>query len=65
MRNLLRFVGLAQQPTAEIRGLITDASGAAVPGAAIEVVNPATGLHREAASNDSGNYVFSILPAGN
>jgi len=77
MRKLLRpikllasgaflfVIALAQQPTAEIRGLITDASGAAVPDAAIEAVNPSTGLHREVSSNESGNYVFSILPPGN
>lgn len=64
LASLLPAVAVAQQPTAEIRGLVTDATGAAVPGAAIEVVNEATGLHREAASNESGNYVFSILPPG-
>src|SRR5690242_9393973 len=54
----------AQQPTAEITGIITDATGAAVPGALIEAVNSDTGLRRETTSNESGNYVFSVLPLG-
>ncbi len=57
-------VAVGQEPTAEITGLITDATGAAVPGAAVDVAHTATGLHWQATSNDSGNYVFSILPPG-
>src|SRR4051794_40103908 len=71
-RNWLSFWGLlfasglmlAQQPTAEITGIITDSSGAAVPGAAIDVLNVNTGLHWNASSNGSGNYSFSVLPPG-
>ncbi|MDQ2946386.1 MAG: carboxypeptidase-like regulatory domain-containing protein, partial [Acidobacteriota bacterium] len=55
----------AQQPTADVTGLISDTSGAAVPGAAIEIVNIDTGLHWDSVSNDSGNYVFTSLPPGN
>ena len=55
----------AQQPTAQITGLITDSSGAVVPGAQIKVVNADTGMHWEAQSNESGNYAFSNLRPGN
>ena len=77
MRHLARFlapaglgilvctIALAQQPTGEITGLITDVSKAAVPGAAIDAINTGTGLHWSAVSNDSGNYVLSTLPPGN
>ena len=55
---------LGQQPTAEVTGLISDTSGAAVPGAEIDVTNLATGLQSTAVTNYSGNYVFSILQPG-
>src|ERR1017187_1933699 len=61
---LLVTAGLAQQPTAQITAIISDASGAVVPGALIKVVNLATGLHWEAQSNESGNYTFSNLSPG-
>jgi hypothetical protein len=53
-----------QQPTAQITGLITDATDAAVPGASIDVVNSATGVAQHTTSNDSGNYLFPILNPG-
>ena len=56
---------LAQQPTADVTGLISDASGAAVQGAGIEIVNIDTGLRWETTSNETGNYVFTSLPPGN
>ncbi len=55
----------AQQPTAQITGIITDSSGAVVPAAQIKVVNTETGMHWEAQSNESGNYAFSNLRPGN
>lgn len=65
---LIFFLGiayaLAQQPTAEIRGVISDASGASVPGADVDVTNTATGLHWQSNSNESGNYAFPSLPPG-
>ncbi len=58
------FAAFAQQPTAEITGLLTDSSGAVVPAADIRLVNTSTGLHWEAQSNESGNYDFPNLPTG-
>lgn len=55
---------LAQAPTAEITGIITDATGAALPGAQIEVTNEATGAQWTAVSNEAGNYVVPQLPPG-
>jgi Carboxypeptidase regulatory-like domain/TonB dependent receptor len=54
----------AQLPTAQVTGLITDSSGAAVPGASIEILNTASGVRTRTASNDSGNYVFPVLQPG-
>ena len=58
------IAALAQQPTGEITGIISDSSGATVPGAAIDVVNASTGLHWNAVSNENGNYAFPVLPPG-
>src|SRR5690348_355987 len=54
----------AQEPTAQITGIITDKTAAVVPGARIQVTNTDTGMTWTADSNDSGNYVFSNLRPG-
>src|ERR1700733_13348941 len=56
-------VALAQD-TASLTGTVTDASGAAVPGAQVVVSNAAQGINRNAASNSSGDFLFSALPIG-
>src|SRR5215813_10672908 len=55
----------AQVDQGAINGTITDASGAAVPGAKIEVVSPATGNHRETITGATGIYHLPALPIGN
>src|SRR3954452_20833776 len=55
---------LAQQPTAQITGIITDASGAVIPDARIAAANINTGVQAVSQSNETGNYVFSNLLAG-
>lgn len=57
-------LSVAQQPTAQITGLILDSTGAVVPGATIRALNTATGLHSEATSNDTGNYSIANLQPG-
>ncbi len=52
------------QSTGNIRGTINDSTGANVPGAAVTVTSPATGLTRTEQSNESGLFVFSDLPIG-
>jgi hypothetical protein len=54
--------GAAQQQTAELTGLITDASGAAVPGATVTIDNPARGIEVKVTSNADGIYVAPLLP---
>lgn len=58
------FLAAAQQPTAQVTGLITDASGAAVPGASIEITGVNTGVTQRTTSNNSGNYVFPVVKPG-
>ncbi|HUB77645.1 MAG TPA: carboxypeptidase-like regulatory domain-containing protein, partial [Bryobacteraceae bacterium] len=43
---------------------MTDASGAAVPGAAIKLVDTATGAAFVSVSNDAGRYNFPTVPPG-
>ena len=52
------------QTSAGIKGLVTDSSGALVPGAMIVATNLDTGARRETATNDSGVYQFPLLQPG-
>ena len=56
--------GQAAAINGEISGLVTDSSGAAVPGAIVQVVNPGTGYKQATRTSDSGLYRFSLLPIG-
>ncbi len=55
---------LAQSTFSSITGIVTDASGAAVPNAKIEVRNLKTGYVFNADSNSEGLYTFSTLTDG-
>jgi len=55
----------AQTSQATLNGSITDATGAAVPAAAIVVRNVNTGVSREATSGPDGLYVVPFLFPGN
>jgi carboxypeptidase family protein len=50
--------------TGVIAGTLRDATGALLPKSNIRVHHEQTGLVREATSNDSGYYRFSLLPLG-
>ena len=50
--------------SAQISGLVTDPSGAAVPRAKITVTQAATGLVRSTLSGPDGTYVLPDLPVG-
>jgi len=54
----------AQNGTGTITGLLTDASGAAVPGGVVTAVNIATGVRTEATANASGIYLLPDLIPG-
>ena len=53
-----------QADTATITGIITDPSGAAVPGATVEAANHATGLKYRENTNATGVYSVTALPIG-
>jgi hypothetical protein len=54
----------AQAITAKVVGAVSDASGAAVPAAAVNIHNVQTNQTRTTKTNESGNYEFSFLPIG-
>ena len=55
---------LAQAPTGEITGTVTDQSGAALVSAKVTLVNAATGAERAISTNEAGIYDLPALPPG-
>jgi hypothetical protein len=55
----------SQTQLATVSGIITDPSGAAVPGASVTIVSQGTGLKRSALTDTAGQYRFAGLPIGN
>jgi hypothetical protein len=53
---------LAQTPTFNIEGVVTDAQQAVLPGVSVTVRNVATGLTRTATTDTDGRYVLTNLP---
>lgn len=73
MKNVLKLfllvlfacaTAFSQQITGNIRGTISDASGAVVQKAAVTVRDTDTGLARTALSDSGGNFVVLELPVG-
>ena len=54
-----------QAVNATLLGNVIDASGAAVPGAKVVIIETRTGISRGTQTNQSGNYVFANLQPGN
>jgi hypothetical protein len=55
---------LAQKYRAQARGLVTDQSGAALPGATVTLLNPSTGIKAIKQTDNSGLYVFDYVEPG-
>src|ERR1700751_5658784 len=62
---LLPARAAAQGTTGSITGTVTDASGAAVPGATVTITQTSTNDVHTAATSDSGFYTVPQLPPGN
>ena len=54
----------AQAVTGTLLGNVTDATGAAVPGATITATETQTNISRTTVTNEAGNYIFSSLKNG-
>jgi hypothetical protein len=54
----------AQVTTATIYGIVTDPSGATVPGATVTITNEATNAAQTARTNEEGEFTFNFLQVG-
>ena len=55
--------GWAQRTTATLAGIVTDTSGAVLPGAEVELVNESTNAVLKQKSSEIGEFVFTSVPA--
>src|SRR5665213_3819842 len=55
----------AQQLTAQIKGTVVDATGAAVPDAQVTATNTQTGVAASVPTKNDGSFEFLQLPVGN
>jgi len=56
--------GLAQSTTATLSGVVTDTTGAVLPGTHAVVMNTETGVQRSVSTNEKGFFLVSDLPPG-
>ena len=61
---LLSLVGMAQMTTATLSGVVTDETGAVLPGVAVNVTNTATGSRRTVSSDAAGRFTAPQLVPG-
>ena len=61
---LLPLNASAQSTGGRVRGTVTDASGAAVVGATVILVNTATNVSRQITTGATGEYLFLEVPVG-
>ena len=65
----LSFLAISQVASAQtlygsLTGNVTDGSGGSVPNAKVEILNVATGVSRQAVTDERGGYLVSDLQAG-
>lgn len=61
---LSRSVSFAQAVSARLEGVVSDASQAVIPGAAVVATNVATNSTYKATANENGRYIFVSLTPG-
>jgi len=53
---------VGQSSSGTITGTVTDATGAVIPGASVEISNPVSGYTRDAVADSSGQFRFVNIP---
>jgi hypothetical protein len=61
---VLLGAGWAQVSTSRIEGIVTDNSGAVIPGASVKITNEGTDVSHETTTSSSGTYVVPSLTPG-
>ena len=61
---LFACAGMWAQSTAQIQGVVQDATGSAIPGVDIKATQTDTGAIRTTTSGNDGGYVLTSLPVG-
>jgi hypothetical protein len=61
---LLFLPAAAVAQTAELRGFVADASGSALPGVTVTILNTATGVERSVVTDDQGVFRAPVLQPG-
>jgi hypothetical protein len=61
---LFCFRAIAQVNTADVTGTVTDSTGATIAGATVTITSTATGIAREATTNNSGVWAIPSLVPG-
>src|SRR5262252_10659414 len=61
---VLSATAAAQTGAASLTGIVSDQSGAKVPGATVTATNQATNVAYTAVSNEAGNYSITSVPVG-
>jgi hypothetical protein len=61
---LIVVPGFAQRTTSTFAGIVTDPSGAVLPGAEIQMFNQETGATLQQLTSETGEFVFDFVPVG-
>ena len=63
---LLALIGIAsaQTATATLKGVVSDAGGAAVPGVVVTLTNTATNLKKIFTTDEGGHFTFTFIEPG-
>ncbi len=56
--------GTMSAQSGQLKGTISDSTGAVIPGAEVTLTNVATGISMETATNEAGVYTFPLLQSG-
>jgi len=62
--GILSSGAFGQSSTATLSGTVEDERGAVIPGVLVAILNTDTSLRREAMTNESGSFTFTLLPPG-
>jgi hypothetical protein len=64
LASFLAIPALAQNYRAQVRGLVTDQTGALLPGANVTLLNVKTGISATKQSDSAGLYIFDFVDPG-